>query len=241
MRQSMRALSICVALSVLLTPMVTLAKSTINCHCFRDRSFDAQKPHAADDYFLATAQNSFFSARFNISKKSVVIKKQKGMTAEELWLTYWLAEKGGITVDQLLFRRNNDESWRSIVDQLALDETIIGRPFSDAIRVDVAQASSSSSSASTEDVPFHLDQLIVDQILVEQGLYSTEVLQRLRQGGAANKVVLLLLAISDKSSHNPESLFAQVITDGRSWGELVNQSQLNVKQLPEQFKRLLNE
>ena len=234
MRQTMRALSICVALFVLLTPMVTLAKPTINCHCFRDRSFDAQKPHAADDYFLATAQNSFFASRFDISKKSVVIKKQKGMTAEELWLTYWLAEKGGITVDQLLFRRDNDESWRSIVDQLALDETILGRPFSDAIRIDVAQA------ASTEDVPFHLDQLIVDQILVEQGLYSTEVLQRLRQGGATNKMVLLLLAISEQSAHNAESLYAQVVTDGRSWGELVNQSQLNVKQLFEQFKRLLN-
>lgn len=234
MRQSMRALTVCVALSVLLIPMVTLAKPTINCHCFRDRSFNAQKPHAADDYFLATAQNSFFASRFGISKKTVVIKKQKGMSAEELWLTYWLAEKGEVSVDQLLFRRHNDESWCSIVDQLALDETVLGRPFSDAMRVDVAQA------ASTENVPFHLDQLIVDQILVEQGLYNSEELQRLRQGGATNKMVLLLLAISDKSSENAQSLYAQVNTDGRSWGELVNQYQLNVKQLPEQFKRLLH-
>ncbi len=217
-----------------LSSQLVFAKPTINCHCFRDRSFDAQKLHAADEYFLATAQNSFFASRFGISKKTVVIKKQKGMTAEELWLTYWLAEKGEMSLDQLLFRRHNDESWRSIVEQLALDETIIGRPFSDAIRGDVAQA------ASTEDVPFYLDQLIVDQILVKQGLYSTEVLQRLRQGGATNKMVLLLLALSEQSSHNAESLFAQVITDGRSWGELVNQYQLNVKQLPEQFKRLLN-
>ena len=234
MHPSRFVLSLCVFLSVVLIPMAALAKPTINCHCFRDRSFDAQKPHAADDYFLATAQNSFFAARFDISKKSVVIKKQKGVSAEGLWLTYWLAEKGQVTVEQLTARRDNDESWRTIVDQLALGETVLGQPISEALRADVEQV------ATTADIPLHLDQLIVDQILIEQNLYQAEPLQRLRRGGATNKMVLLLCALSDQSSQDVEGLYAQVDSDGQSWGELVQQSQLNVKQLYQQFKRLLH-
>ena len=56
-----------VTLFVFLTPLAAVAMPTINCHCFRDRSFDPQQPQAADGYFLATAQNSFFAApRFKI-------------------------------------------------------------------------------------------------------------------------------------------------------------------------------
>jgi len=63
---------------LILLPMPALAIPAISCHCFTDRSYQPSRPAAADPYFLATTQNSFFAVVFNVEKKNIVIKKQQG-------------------------------------------------------------------------------------------------------------------------------------------------------------------
>ena len=46
----------------------SFAESTINCHCFQDRSFDPGDKFAADDYILATSFNSLLAKSFDITK-----------------------------------------------------------------------------------------------------------------------------------------------------------------------------
>lgn len=146
---------------VALVPSLVLAMPTINCHCFRERTFDPAHPVAADDYFLATSQNCFFAARFNVSKKKIVIKKQRGIAAEDLWVAYWLGEKSLQPGDILLGRKQAGESWNDIVSWLRLDEAVLGKGF-----VAGLQGALTPDNADA----FHLDQLIVDQIIVDSVL-----------------------------------------------------------------------
>ena len=67
------------ALVILITlPIPVVAMPAITCHCFKDRSYDAARPAAADPYFLATTQNSCFAIVFNTDKKNIMMKKQQG-------------------------------------------------------------------------------------------------------------------------------------------------------------------
>ena len=75
---------------------------TISCHCFTDRSYDPARPALADPYFLAMTQNTLFALVFKIDKKSVVIKKQQGVSSDDLWIAYWIAAKSGQSPEGLL-------------------------------------------------------------------------------------------------------------------------------------------
>ena len=221
-------LVVCVVLALL--PLSAVAKPTINCHCFRDRTFDSAHPEAADDYFLATSQNSFFAARFKVSKKTIVIKKQRGIAADDLWLAYWLGEKSSQQGDILLGRKQAGESWRDIVSWLGLDEKVLGKAFNDGLQGELKQDNMGA---------FYLDQLIVDQVLVDSALLKGDELQRLRRASATNKMVVLLAALSYEQSATAEQIYAEVTDNGRSWGALITQYKLNVRQLPQLFARML--
>ena len=45
--------------------------------------------------FWQRPQNSFFAAAFGVEKKTIVIKKQKGVSADDLWIAYWLTARSG--------------------------------------------------------------------------------------------------------------------------------------------------
>ena len=48
------------------TGLPVFAQSTINCHCFLDRSYDPADKFAADEYILATSFNSLLAKSFDI-------------------------------------------------------------------------------------------------------------------------------------------------------------------------------
>ncbi|MRR37336.1 hypothetical protein EG829_22315, partial [bacterium] len=78
---------------LLFAPLPAWAIPAITCHCFTDRSYDPASPTLADPYFLATTQNSFFATAFNVEKKTIVMKKQKGDSTADLWVAYWIASR----------------------------------------------------------------------------------------------------------------------------------------------------
>lgn len=99
---------------LLMLPVPASAIPTITCHCFTDRSYDAAHPAAADPYFLATTQNSFFAAAFGVDKKRIVINKQKGVSVDDLWVAYWLAARSGADPATLIQERTTKGSWRQV-------------------------------------------------------------------------------------------------------------------------------
>ena len=98
---------------LLLLPLSSPVATAITCHCFIDRSYDPARPSLADPYLLATAQNSFFAALFNVDKKTIVMKKQAGGSSDDLWVAYWVASKSGRTAETILSVREKNFMERS--------------------------------------------------------------------------------------------------------------------------------
>jgi hypothetical protein len=55
-----------------LAPGGARAEGTGGCHCFRDRTFEPDRPAAADPYILATARSSLLSAAYGPPKRELV-------------------------------------------------------------------------------------------------------------------------------------------------------------------------
>src|SRR6185369_16435981 len=94
-----------------------------------ERTYDASQPTLADPYFLATTQNSLFAAYFNVDKKTVMMKKQTGITSEDLWIAYWVASRTGSNGEALLAARENKGSWKEVIMPLGLPAKSIGERF----------------------------------------------------------------------------------------------------------------
>ncbi len=87
---------------IILLPSLTLAaESTINCHCFQNRTYDHQDRAAADPYFLASSQSSFLSAIYNVEKRALVMAKMSGANNDYLWILYDLAARTGLPAKQI--------------------------------------------------------------------------------------------------------------------------------------------
>lgn len=114
-------------------PMPALAMPTITCHCFTDRSYNPAQPSLADQYFLATAQNSFFAITFSTEKRSIVMKKQQGTPSDDLWIAYWVASKTGTSPDILLQARNKSGSWKNTIATQSLSPKVLGARVSNAL------------------------------------------------------------------------------------------------------------
>jgi len=115
-----------VLLLLALFPATSRAIPAITCHCFTERTYDPKKPTAVDPYLLATTQNSFLAAAFAVEKKTIVLKKQAGAAADDLWIAYWLAAKTGRDVEKLLQERKGKGSWRQVVASLAIIDNTPG-------------------------------------------------------------------------------------------------------------------
>ncbi len=122
-----------IVIQFLLFPVPVMAIPAITCHCFTDRSYDPVRPAAADPYFLATTQNSFFAIVFNADRKSIVMKKQQGASSDDLWIAYWVASKSGISPETLLQSKQGKDMWKDVITPLRLATKPLGAGFSAAL------------------------------------------------------------------------------------------------------------
>src|SRR5512145_3059565 len=102
-----------VALALLALPGSALAAPTVNCHCFRNRSFDPADPPAADPYILANARSSLLSAAFGVPKATLVRAVMTGTPPEDLWIAHWSAARTGREAAWLLGAIAETGSWRA--------------------------------------------------------------------------------------------------------------------------------
>lgn len=198
-------------------PKPVYAIPTITCHCFTDRSYDPARPALADPYFLATTQNTFFAIVFTVDKKSIVIKKQQGVSGDDLWVAFWLAAKTGLTGEELLKIKPDKETWRAVLTNHHIAIKGSGALFAEALHAD-APAS-------------RLSQLVVDDLFRRYRLLSEQELTATRKAGAANQELILATLIAARSGRSVRQVYQDVKTGGNTWGALLQHAKIDTRNI----------
>jgi hypothetical protein len=197
-------------LLIISCPAVASAIPAISCHCFQDRSYDPAQPAAADPYLLATTQNALFAAVFAVEKKTIVIKKQKGVSGDDLWVAYWLAARAGSDPESLLRERKSRGSWQKAAAPMAIPENSQGGRVAAALKAD----------ASDE----RLGQAVVDEVMLRFRFHGETELSALRKAGAGNPEVILAGLLAPRIHQSAGQLYRDVKRGKSSWGGLLHQA-----------------
>lgn len=209
-------------LVLLALPLPAAAAPAISCHCFTERSYDPNRPSIADPYFLATAQNSFFAAVFGLEKRAVVVKKQQGLSGDDLWIAHWAASRAGVAADDLLQRKG---SWKDTLAKLKLTPP-------PGPRTSAALALKNPTSS-------HLAEAVVDDLLLQHGLLPEAELKSLRKERSGNQEVILATLLALKMGQPAASLRQRVKTGNASWGLLLQQAKLEPSAIQGEFTNRL--
>jgi hypothetical protein len=221
---SNKILLLCLCL-LFISPAPAHAIPAITCHCFTDRSYEPARPAAADPYFLATTQNSFFATVFNIDKKSLVMKKQQGTSPDDLWIAYWVASKSGSSANSLLQAKSKSDSWKNVIVPLRLSLKMLGVRFSGALNTD--------GSAS------QLSKAVVDEIFLQNQLLGEWDLDSLRKAGATNQELIIVTVIATKMKQPAKQLYLEVKSGTKSWGALLSAAKIDTKNMQQEMVSIL--
>lgn len=198
------------------------------CHCFPTRTFDSAKPVAADPYFLATSQNAFMSVVFGREKKDIVLAKQKpGVTAEGLWVAYWLAMKASKEGGDLLKAHRDSGSWRAAVTLLNIELQKLPPRFAALL------------GGGADELA--LSCFIVDSLLVEKGLAPRTELEALRRDGASDQETILASILARKTGQRASQIYGMVRKDGSFWGKLLQKAGFNGGKMVDEIRSMLND
>jgi hypothetical protein len=202
----MKAVVYCTIFLILLSSPV-LAAPAISCHCFTDRSFDAGRPDAADPYVLATTQNSFLAAAFDIDKKEIVKARMSGTSEEDLWIGHFVAERSDRTFDEVAEARKQSPTWSEALTLLNPDPDLLGSRFAAALEGG-SEADLSTAAA--------------DEVLTTRLRVAPEILKELRTSGASTREAIISLFLSRRADHPALAFFTEVRAGNKTWGQLLD-------------------
>ncbi|MBW2186051.1 MAG: hypothetical protein JRG71_06505 [Deltaproteobacteria bacterium] len=206
---------IMILLLCLTVPLTAQALPTIECHCFQDRSYDMAKPGAADDYFLTATQNTFFALTFDVTKKIIVGKKQRGASGADLWVAYWLADKSATEVEKILTARSQQSNWAATITALGIKPTALG----------------TTSNSTLNDATAPLDHVVVDEVLERLQILSADDLKTLRHNNASNKELLVCALLANKSDNQPLLFLQQVQGHVATWDSLMTHAGIDIQNI----------
>ncbi len=209
------AIPLLVALLLIVATGMSHAASTVDCHCFRDRSFSPEKPAAFDPYLLATVQNRLLSYAFAVPRKEVVSEKMSGVSGEGLWVAHWIARSANLPVAEIQNLHANKGSWRAVVAQKAIDPESLGSRFVAAL---------------LEEDNDLLAWLVVSEVLGQSLAVSVEGFMALRQTGASLKEAILAHLIALLRQDRAQLVLKRARQNG-NWGSVSIASGITVEDL----------
>ena len=209
----------------LILPLPAFAIPTITCHCFTDRSYDPARPALADPYFLATTTNSFFSAAFGVDKKTIVIKKQKGVSADDLWIAYWLAARSGANPEVLLEQRKAKGSWRQVATSMTIPVKSPQSKVAEALKSNISDE--------------RLANAVVDELLLRFRFHSEPELTALRKAGAGNQELVMAALLAAKARQPAIQLYRNVKDGKTSWGALLQHTRIEPADIQAEITNLI--
>jgi hypothetical protein len=212
-------------LSLLLAASAALAAPAITCHCFQDRSFEPQRPAAADPYILTTTQNSLLAAAFGLPKKEVVRAKMAGASGERLWVVHYLAARSGHAPGQIEAARQQASDWQAVLSSLRLDPallsprfvTVLGQAASDEVLAAAAADATLESCLGAEPA----------------------AIETLRTAGATSQETILALFLGRRTGLPASELFQRVKSGNATWGEILHASGIEAMNIDDEIGRLL--
>jgi len=212
--------------AALLTAATASAReSTINCHCFKDRSYDPQQPHKVTDYLLATTHNSFFAQAFGLNKADVVRARMGGIAGEDLWLVHYLSEKSGIHTRELMDARAEKGFWSVVVRDLSLPANTLG-----------PQVQAIAQQGGDDAV---LAAAVADETTARLLAVEAVELKSLRDSGAGTQQTLLAVFLSRQTGRPAGDIFAEVQAQKITWGEVLASTGVSPDQIEPEIGKLM--
>ncbi|MDA8429695.1 MAG: hypothetical protein M0T70_10615 [Geobacteraceae bacterium] len=213
-------------IALLMLPLPALAIPAITCHCFTDRSYEPGHPAAADPYFLATTQNSFFAQVFNIDKKSIVFKKQQGISSDNLWIAYWVASRSGAAPDSLLQAKQDNGTWPAALASLQISPKTLGSRFSHGLAVRPSSA--------------RLAETVVDELFLHYHLLADTELSALRKAGTSNQELIIATLVAARTRQPARQIVLAVNNGSKTWGSLLAWASIDPAKMQQELARILN-
>ncbi len=213
-----------ILLTLMLLPAVgAVAGPAVSCHCFQERSFDPQRPAAADPYILATTQNTLLAAALGLPKKEVVRAKMAGENGDRLWVVHYLAAHSGLPSEKISAARLQADDWRGAVQLLRLDPGAFSPLFVAAL---VRQADERLLAAAAADAS------LIDFCSIEP-----ETTAALRQAGASTAETVLAVLLARKAGRASVQLLALVRNGRATWGSLLQAAAVSPAEIDTLFPR----
>ena len=150
---------------------------------------------------------------FNVDKKIIVMKKQQGISSDDLWIAYWIAAKNGISPDSILKAKQSKEAWKAVFVSRHLNSKPFGERFSKALEA--------------KALPEQLAEIAVDELFLRNHILSSADLAALRQTGATNQGVILAMVISSKTHKPVKQIYLEVKNGIKSWGTLLHDAKID--------------
>lgn len=206
---------------LLMFPVSAKAIPAITCHCFTDRTFEPQRPAAADPYFRAAAQNSFMALVFNSDKKSIVMKKQQGASSDDMWVAFWVAAHTSSSVDALLQKKGSAGAWKNVCPPVKA----LGARFLNALNSNAGAA--------------RLAEIVADEQMVRYQLLASPDVAALRQEGATSQEMILAGVVSAKTRQPARQIYLEVKKGAKTWGGFLNRVGLDAGNLTREMSGMV--
>jgi len=200
-------LAVITLLIILTLGYQAFAESTINCHCFQDRSFNPDDKFASDDYILATSFNSLLARSFDISKEQVVrLKMEEKVGQADLLVGLKLTKLTGGYLDQLLGLSGAGYTWSQIIMGMEQQAPI----NSDKLALDIKSGMPVGTAGDR----------VADEMISEFYAVPAEDVERYRAYGLSDKEIGLVLVLAHYKDVKPETFVDQYKKQGSSWSEI---------------------